>query len=47
MVLIYLNLKFEEEYRNEIRGKFNLRPDDYVIGHVGRFCNQKNHKFFN
>lgn len=37
--------KFEEEYRNEIRGKFNLRPDDYVIGHVGRFCNQKNHKF--
>ena len=37
--------KFKEEYRNEIRGKFNLRPDDFVIGHVGRFCNQKNHRF--
>lgn len=35
---------FDEKKRNEIRNKFNLN-DKFVIGHVGRFEPQKNHKF--
>lgn len=37
--------KFNEDYKEEIRNKFDLKFSDYVIGHVGRFCNQKNHKY--
>ena len=37
--------KYNEELRKEIREKFNICASDYVIGHVGRFCNQKNQLF--
>lgn len=35
---------FREEYRNEIRTEFSLN-NKLVIGHIGRFMTQKNHKF--
>lgn len=37
--------KFNEQKRNMIRKKLNISEDDILIGHVGRFCQQKNHKF--
>jgi len=36
--------KFNEKIREKIRKEFNL-SDKLVIGHVGRFTNQKNHTF--
>lgn len=36
--------KFDLKVRNEVRKKFHL-IDSYVIGHVGRFHFQKNHKY--
>jgi glycosyltransferase involved in cell wall biosynthesis len=36
--------KYSLTIRDEIRNKFNLN-DKFVIGHVGRFFPQKNHKF--
>lgn len=36
--------KFNMEKRNEIRKKYNL-DNAFVIGHVGRFMQQKNHKY--
>lgn len=36
--------KFNEEKRNELREKLNIQ-DKFVVGHVGRFTNQKNHTF--
>lgn len=35
---------YNEHTRNEIRKEMNLE-DKFVIGHVGRFVNQKNHTF--
>ena len=37
--------KFKKNFRDEIRGKYNLSNDDILIGHIGRFNLQKNHKF--
>lgn len=37
---LYDNIK-----RKELRNKFNISNNDIVIGHVGRFHEQKNHKF--
>lgn len=37
--------KFDEIKRKEIRKKYNINDNDFVIGHVGRFVKQKNHKF--
>jgi len=37
--------KFNEIYRNEIRNKYNIKQSTFVIGHIGRFVSQKNHKF--
>ncbi len=34
---------FNETYRNKIRKDLNIE-DKFVIGHIGRFTNQKNHK---
>ncbi len=34
-----------ENIRNEYRQKLNLKSEDAVIGHIGRFTEQKNHKF--
>jgi len=36
--------KFSEENRAKIRSELKLK-DEFVIGHVGRFTEQKNHKF--
>lgn len=37
--------KYNETTRNEIRKKYGIAEDDFVIGHVGRFYPQKNHDF--
>ena len=37
--------KFSESARREIRTKYGISEDDFVIGHVGRFFPEKNHKF--
>ncbi|MGI6581375.1 MAG: glycosyltransferase [Erysipelotrichaceae bacterium] len=37
--------KYNENYRNEIRNKYNIADKTMVIGHIGRFSEQKNHKF--
>lgn len=36
--------KFDNLKRNQIRKKFNIK-DEIVIGHIGRFTEQKNHEF--
>lgn len=36
--------KFDELIRAEIRSELNAE-DKFIIGHVGRFCEQKNHKY--
>lgn len=38
------NFTFSEAKRNEIRNKYNIE-DKFVIGHTGRFTEQKNHEF--
>ncbi len=35
--------KYNENYRTEIRTKYNINAETLVIGHVGRFSKQKNH----
>lgn len=40
----YQKFKMNEEVRNSIRKELNIE-DKLVIGHVGRFTNQKNHTF--
>ena len=37
--------KFSESTRREIRAKYGIAEDDFVVGHVGRFFPEKNHKF--
>jgi len=37
--------KFSECARKEIRAKYGIAEDDFVVGHVGRFYPQKNHDF--
>ncbi len=37
--------KINEEVRNEYRNKCGFSNDDVVLGHVGRFCDEKNHEF--
>lgn len=37
--------KFDEKERKVIRKKLNIGEDCFVIGHIGRFNVQKNHKF--
>lgn len=37
--------QFNLNYRNEIRNKFSISDDTLLIGHIGRFCNQKNQSF--
>lgn len=37
--------KFNETARREIRSRYGITDDDFVIGHVGRFFPEKNHKF--
>lgn len=37
--------RFSKEKRHKIRKEFCLSHDDVVIGHIGRFYEQKNHEF--
>ena len=37
--------KFSETARREIRMRYGIGENDFVIGHVGRFFPEKNHKF--
>ncbi len=37
--------KYDEKIRNRIRKELNIESDDFVVGNVGRFTNQKNHLF--
>lgn len=37
--------KFKESVRKEIRERYGIKNDDFVIGHVGRFFPEKNHQF--
>lgn len=37
--------KFSESARRDIRTKYGIADDDFVVGHVGRFYPQKNHEF--
>ena len=37
--------KFCETARREIRTHYGIGEDDFVVGHVGRFFPEKNHKF--
>ena len=37
--------KFSESTRREVRAQYGIKGDDFVIGHVGRFFPEKNHKF--
>lgn len=36
--------RYNEEVRNELRKELNIE-NKFVIGHIGRFCYQKNHEF--
>lgn len=36
---------FNEKIRKQKRKEFNIKDDTIVIGHIGRFVEQKNHKF--
>lgn len=37
--------KYNEEIRNKKRKELNIKKNEIVIGHVGRFVKQKNHEF--
>lgn len=37
--------KYNAASRKKVRKKYNIDDDDILIGHIGRFTNQKNHKF--
>ncbi len=37
--------KFDEKQRKEVRARYGISDDDFVVGHVGRFYPQKNHEF--
>lgn len=41
----FKSFHFDLSVRNEIRSKLKLNDSTVVIGHVGRFFEQKNHKF--
>lgn len=37
--------KYNEKIRKEVRKELNIKDTTLVIGHIGRFCEQKNHSF--
>lgn len=41
----YEKFRYSKSNRETIREEFNITKDTLVIGHVGRFNNQKNHSF--
>ncbi|MCD8363039.1 MAG: glycosyltransferase family 1 protein [Lachnospiraceae bacterium] len=36
---------FDARTREEMRAELGISQDEFVIGHVGRLCHQKNHRF--
>lgn len=36
---------YSEKLRKEARGKLNIKKNQHIIGHIGRFSIQKNHNF--
>ena len=43
--IVVQEYKFDRERRKQIRERYGINDEDLVIGHVGRFSNQKNHPF--
>lgn len=41
----YDDFKYNEQYRNEIRNKYNIKERDILIGNVGRLAPVKNQEF--
>lgn len=41
----YNKFKFNGEKRKKVRKELNIKDDENIIGHVGRFSEQKNHEF--
>jgi len=41
----YQKFQYNEEVRKKIRKEFNVKTKELLIGHVGRFTEQKNHTF--
>lgn len=41
----YDKFKSNSEIRKNIRTSLNIKDDEFVVGHVGRFTHQKNHVF--
>lgn len=39
------NFKYNTTLAEEVRNELNIKKDELVIGHVGRFCYPKNHHF--
>ena len=37
--------RYDEKTRKEVRKEWNIKDSTLVIGHIGRFCEQKNHSF--
>jgi len=37
--------KYNEDIRNEVRKELDVKDNQFVIGHIGRFVEQKNHTF--
>lgn len=37
--------KYSEKLRNRVRNALKIKPETFVVGHVGRFSYQKNHDF--
>lgn len=37
--------EYNTAIRNKVRTELNIKPETFVIGHVGRFSYQKNHQF--
>lgn len=37
--------EYEEHYREELRKKYKISSGAFIIGHIGRFCEQKNQDF--
>ena len=37
--------KYDPEARKKLRKEIGIKDRDFVIGHMGRFAEQKNHRF--
>ena len=37
--------KYNEQARTKIRDEFNIKDNEFVVGHIGKFMDAKNHEF--